>query len=186
MRTALRTGLSAFGQQRVDPLETIPFLQQGGDQWVQVSIKSIRPFGRNADVAQEDEAVETIGRFLFVRQNALRNRVAGHVARAHVGGRIIGVRPGARREVDERQPPFCRPGADLGAHSDKHLLYCSWEDRDSLLVTKKEFIDDLEGNYAEMAAFGIRREDAGYFLPPYEWYSTQISAWTPAFCRNFR
>jgi len=69
-------------------------------------------------------------------------------------------------------------GHYLGAHSDNHLLYCSWEDRDSLLVTKKEFIDDLEGNYAEMAALGIRREDAGYFLPPYEWYNTQISAWT--------
>ena len=69
-------------------------------------------------------------------------------------------------------------GHYLGAHSDKHLLYCSWEDRDSLLVTKSEFIDDLEGNYAAMAAFGIRREDAAYFMPPYEWYNARISAWT--------
>ncbi len=69
-------------------------------------------------------------------------------------------------------------GHYLGAHSDKHLLYCSWENRDSLLVTKSEFIDDLEGNYAAMAAFGIRREDAGFFMPPYEWYNARISAWT--------
>lgn len=69
-------------------------------------------------------------------------------------------------------------GHYLGAHSDRHLLYCSWENRDSLLVTKTEFIEDLEGNYQEMARFGIPRADARYFMPPYEWYNAQISAWT--------
>ena len=69
-------------------------------------------------------------------------------------------------------------GHYLGAHSDNHLLYCSWEDRDSLLVTKTEFIEDLEGNYQEMTRFGIRRAEARYFMPPYEWYNTRISAWT--------
>ena len=72
-------------------------------------------------------------------------------------------------------------GHYLGAHSDQHLLYCSWENRDSLLVTKTEFMDDLDGNYQEMARFGIRRADARYFMPPYEWYNAQISAWTKAF-----
>jgi peptidoglycan/xylan/chitin deacetylase (PgdA/CDA1 family) len=69
-------------------------------------------------------------------------------------------------------------GHYLGAHSDRHLLYCSWEDRDSLLITKSAFVDDLDGNYAEMARFGIRREEAAYFMPPYEWYNARISAWT--------
>ena len=65
----------------------------------------------------------------------------------------------------------------LGAHSDGHLLYCSWEDRDSLLVTREEFGADLAANYREMEGFGIRKADAPYFLPPYEWYNAQISEW---------
>ena len=66
----------------------------------------------------------------------------------------------------------------LGAHSDKHLLYCSWTDRDSLLVSKEEFSNDLLANYAAMERFGIKRKDARYFMPPYEWYNDSISKWT--------
>lgn len=69
-------------------------------------------------------------------------------------------------------------GHYLGAHSDKHLLYCSWENRDSLLVTKKEFELDLAGNYSEMEKFGINPNEAHYFLPPFEWYNDSISQWT--------
>ena len=66
----------------------------------------------------------------------------------------------------------------LGAHSDKHLLYCSWTNRDSLLVSKEEFSNDLLANYAAMERFGIKRKDARYFMPPYEWYNDSISKWT--------
>lgn len=69
-------------------------------------------------------------------------------------------------------------GHYLGAHSDKHLLYADWEKRDSLLVTEKEFRDDLLGNYERMRAFGITRADARYFMPPYEWYNDTIAHWT--------
>ncbi len=65
----------------------------------------------------------------------------------------------------------------LGAHSDKHLLYASWENRDSTLITKTEFLDDIRMNYAEMEKFGISKEDAKIYLPPYEWYNKQISNW---------
>jgi peptidoglycan/xylan/chitin deacetylase (PgdA/CDA1 family) len=65
----------------------------------------------------------------------------------------------------------------LGAHSDKHLLYCSWENRDSLLITKEEFINDIMNNYDEMDKFGITIEEAKYFIPPYEWYNKTISSW---------
>ena len=71
-------------------------------------------------------------------------------------------------------------GHYLGAHSDKHLLYCSWEKRDSLLVTREEFVSDLENNYREMRKAGIKKKQARYFLPPYEWYNEQIAAWTSA------
>jgi len=66
----------------------------------------------------------------------------------------------------------------LGAHSDKHLLYCDWEKRDSTLVTKNEFTTDLLSNYKEMERFGIPFNEAKYFLPPYEWYNDTISIWT--------
>jgi Predicted xylanase/chitin deacetylase len=66
----------------------------------------------------------------------------------------------------------------LGAHSDQHLLYCDWNNRDSLLVIKEEFILDLENNYKIMEQFGISKKNALYFLPPYEWYNDTISIWT--------
>ena len=69
-------------------------------------------------------------------------------------------------------------GNYLGSHSDRHLLYCDWTKRDSLLVSKKEFINDLEKSYSEMAKFGIKRDEARYFLPPYEWYNDSIASWT--------
>ena len=69
-------------------------------------------------------------------------------------------------------------GHYLGAHSDKHLLYAAWEKRDSLLITKEEFIADLKNNYKEMSRFGISRDDAHLFLPPFEWYNYEIANWT--------
>jgi endoglucanase len=71
-----------------------------------------------------------------------------------------------------------RDGHYLGAHSNKHLLYCSWEKRDSLMVTKETFQDDLLANYAEMKRFGIERSAARFFLPAFEWYNDSISSWT--------
>ena len=71
-----------------------------------------------------------------------------------------------------------KDGHYLGAHSDKHLLYCDWNKRDSLLVTREEFIRDLKNNYSTMKKFGISKRYAHFFLPPYEWYNDSISNWT--------
>jgi endoglucanase len=71
-----------------------------------------------------------------------------------------------------------RDGHYLGAHSDKHLLYADWIKRDSLLVTEKQFKQDLLANYKRMAVYGLKKNDAPYFLPPYEWYNTAIARWT--------
>ena len=68
-------------------------------------------------------------------------------------------------------------GHYLGAHSDKHLLYCDWKNRDSLLLIQKEFAEDIENNYLEMERFGILKKQTPYFLPPYEWYNDTISTW---------
>jgi peptidoglycan/xylan/chitin deacetylase (PgdA/CDA1 family) len=69
-------------------------------------------------------------------------------------------------------------GHYLGAHSDKHLLYCDWEDRNRLYVSKDSFMLDVQNNYAEMEKFGIAQNEAKYYLPPYEWYNDSISTWT--------
>ncbi|MBC7828276.1 MAG: polysaccharide deacetylase family protein [Chitinophagaceae bacterium] len=69
-------------------------------------------------------------------------------------------------------------GHYLGSHSDKHLLYCDWIKRDSLLVTKNEFETDLRQSYKELDRFGISTRQAVYFLPPYEWYNDSIVSWT--------
>ena len=71
-----------------------------------------------------------------------------------------------------------KDGHYLGAHSDQHLLYCDWTKRDSLLVTKKQFSNDLLQNYSVMEQFGISKDKAQFFLPPYEWYNDSIATWT--------
>jgi peptidoglycan/xylan/chitin deacetylase (PgdA/CDA1 family) len=70
-----------------------------------------------------------------------------------------------------------KDGHYLGAHSDKHLLYCDWNKRDSLLVDKTAFLADLRANYAAMGCYKIQPEEARFFLPPYEWYNDSIAAW---------
>jgi endoglucanase len=69
-------------------------------------------------------------------------------------------------------------GHYLGPHSDGHLLYIPWENRDTLLVTKDRFDADLKKNFEEMRKAGLKKEIPGYFLAPYEWYNSAISRWS--------
>jgi endoglucanase len=69
-------------------------------------------------------------------------------------------------------------GHYLGAHSDRHLLYCDWKKRDSLLITREQFQKDLLRNYEELNKTGIPKSRAKYFLPPYEWHNDSIAVWT--------
>ena len=71
-----------------------------------------------------------------------------------------------------------KDGHYLGAHSDQHLLYADWNDRNKLLVTREQFLSDIDNNYDAMKALGIQRSDATLFLPPYEWYNQTIADWT--------
>jgi peptidoglycan/xylan/chitin deacetylase (PgdA/CDA1 family) len=72
-------------------------------------------------------------------------------------------------------------GHYLGAHSDKHILYCDWDHRDSLLVTRQQFTDDLKNNYEAMGNRGVKSADARIFMPPFEWYNDSIASW----CRQY-
>jgi peptidoglycan/xylan/chitin deacetylase (PgdA/CDA1 family) len=69
-------------------------------------------------------------------------------------------------------------GNYLAAHSDKHLLYCDWNNRDSTLITKAQFFIDISDNYFTMSFTNKKLFDREYFLPPYEWYNDTIAAWT--------
>ena len=79
------------------------------------------------------------------------------------------------------QPVIARlkkEGNYLGSHSDKHLLYCDWEKRDSLLVTREQFQVDISNSFEELKKLDIDKKQASYFLPPYEWYNDSITDWT--------
>jgi peptidoglycan/xylan/chitin deacetylase (PgdA/CDA1 family) len=71
-----------------------------------------------------------------------------------------------------------REGHYVGVHSDKHLLYCDWKKRDSLLIDFDEFENDIRNNFAELLKFGIQPESAEFFMPPYEWYNRRIVDWS--------
>lgn len=73
-----------------------------------------------------------------------------------------------------------RDGHYLGPHSDKHLLYAPWDNRDSSLVSEQEFSADLAANYAEMKRFGLPNYTRRIFIPPYEWYNEQQVRWAAA------
>jgi peptidoglycan/xylan/chitin deacetylase (PgdA/CDA1 family) len=75
-----------------------------------------------------------------------------------------------RRIVDD--------GHYLGPHSHAHLLYAPWDDRDTSLVTDKQFKDDLKQNIDELRAFGaMPRGKPIYFIPPYEYYNDRHAQW---------
>ncbi len=62
-------------------------------------------------------------------------------------------------------------GHYIGAHSDKHLLYCDWIKRDSLLHPAEEIKADILHNLQALENLGIRPK---YFMPPYEWYNQKV------------
>lgn len=66
-------------------------------------------------------------------------------------------------------------GHYVGSHSYDHLLYAPWGNRDSLLVTRQEFNEDIFKSYKVLREFGIT--NAPYFIPPYEHYNATISSW---------
>ena len=69
-------------------------------------------------------------------------------------------------------------GDYIGPHSDRHLLFCDWNNPAKTLVTHDEFRADLNANLDKLASFGITRAEARYFLPAYEHFNGDISRWS--------
>lgn len=81
--------------------------------------------------------------------------------------------PSARRAIAE--------GHYVGPHSDKHLLYAPWEDRNKTIVSREEFTADLRANVVALEAMGAKfPEGARWWIPPFEWYNQEISEWSLA------
>jgi peptidoglycan/xylan/chitin deacetylase (PgdA/CDA1 family) len=80
-------------------------------------------------------------------------------------------------EFENITKKIIKRGHFVGAHSDKHLLYCDWQKLDSTLVSKEVFQADLKANFSELQKFGVTPENARFFLPPYECYNNEIANW---------
>ena len=59
----------------------------------------------------------------------------------------------------------------IGAHSNKHLLYCDWSKRDSLLHSAETIKEDISSNLEALKELGIH---PNYFMPPFEWYNKKV------------
>jgi peptidoglycan/xylan/chitin deacetylase (PgdA/CDA1 family) len=65
-------------------------------------------------------------------------------------------------------------GHYLGPHSNAHLLYNDWKNRDSLLVTKDSLQKDIVANESAMALLGIKPANK-WMVPPYEWWNQTVA-----------
>ncbi|MEK7780173.1 MAG: polysaccharide deacetylase family protein [Verrucomicrobiota bacterium] len=68
-------------------------------------------------------------------------------------------------------------GHYFSVHSDKHLLYCSWEKERQTLVTQAELQADLEMNHRRFVRLNLAQPPGRYFIPPFEHYNQQIVTW---------
>jgi endoglucanase len=132
-------------------------VRKGTDEKTIYLVFSADEFGDGFDHILDVLDARNIKGSFFLTGNFLRNKKYSPVVRRIIAG-----------------------GHYLGPHSDGHLLYILWEDRDSLLVTKDQFNADLKKNYEEIRRAGLRRQKPDYFLAPYEWYNKAISRWSAA------
>jgi peptidoglycan/xylan/chitin deacetylase (PgdA/CDA1 family)/predicted NAD-dependent protein-ADP-ribosyltransferase YbiA (DUF1768 family) len=69
-------------------------------------------------------------------------------------------------------------GHYVGPHSDAHLLYADWKDRNKSLVTQDAFTADLKKNIDHLRRLGaLTHGEPIYFVPPFEWYNRDQHEW---------
>lgn len=109
--------------------------------------------------------------------NAIADALQKHSVKASFffTGRFYSER--SNRQIIQR---LKNDGHYLGPHSDQHLLYVDWNERNKTLVTREKFEKDLNDNFAAMRPFGIDRKQVPFFMPPYEWYNREIAGWSEA------
>lgn len=66
----------------------------------------------------------------------------------------------------------------LGPHSDQHILYNDWGNRDKILVSRDSLETDYNNNLKAMQQLGIKQlPGKQLFIPPYEWWNKEIAGW---------
>ena len=70
-----------------------------------------------------------------------------------------------------------KEGHYVGSHSYGHPLYSPWDNPDSTIVTREEFMQDIRLSYQALAPYGVTLRNSPYFMPPYEHYNATISQW---------
>lgn len=71
-------------------------------------------------------------------------------------------------------------GHFVSGHSDKHLLVSDWGSRDVLLVARDSFVSDLKANLNALQSAGIDSRNLAYYIPSYEWYTSETVNWAKA------
>ena len=130
-------------------------IRKGSDEKTIYLIFSADEFGEGFDYILNTLDDHRIKGSFFLTGNFLRNKKYSAVTKRIITG-----------------------GHYLGPHSDGHLLYIPWENRDTLLVTKEQFNVDLKKNCRELSRAGLKKQKPEYFLAPYEWYNSAISRWS--------
>jgi len=80
--------------------------------------------------------------------------------------------------VEKYKEPIKRlidEGHYLSHHSNHHLMLCSYDDRNLNLVSADSIAVDAAAVEAELASFGLEKDDYLWMIPPYEYYN-QYSA----------
>ena len=44
-------------------------------------------------------------------------------------------------------------------------------------MSKKKFDKDIDKSFAQLSRFGLNKQNAQFFMPPFEYYNSTISAW---------
>jgi peptidoglycan/xylan/chitin deacetylase (PgdA/CDA1 family) len=69
-----------------------------------------------------------------------------------------------------------KDGYYVGPHSDRHLLYCSWDRRSQTLVAPDSLDTDIANNLKELKKVGVDLGKVRWFIPPYEYYNKDVVA----------
>lgn len=77
----------------------------------------------------------------------------------------------------EKVKEIIRQGHIVAPHSDKHLLYADWADRNKTLVTRDSVVNDVLNNLAEIKRIGIDPASVTFFMPPYEYSNLETNNW---------
>lgn len=64
-----------------------------------------------------------------------------------------------------------KEGHYVGGHSDGHVLYAAWGAGRPSLMSADSIANDMRKNMVELEKFGIKSENAQWYLPPYEHYN---------------